>query len=171
MKKRIFIVFALIAIFNLVIAAEKSFKTQTYQDVKLKELKISPEKYKNKKTTFEGIYLGLKPIFPQIIERNSKSAKKYFLLQVQSIPLPILTKKSGKLKDLIPTLKTPIYVKLYGKIREFRLKTKKGRGFSYYFELDHIQELDKKVEKKSIDEKIQKLIEQKIRKKSRKKRW
>ncbi len=171
MKSKIILALVVATLVNIASGkSSKEFDTKPYADVELNILKITLDDYKNKKIAFEGLYSGLLLAFPQVLVKNGKSDKKYFALNMQPLNLPVIVKKSGDFKDTIPKIQKNKYVKVYGKVREFRQKNKKGRVISYYLELDHIVVLDKKVPPKTLDEKINKLIDKKARKKIKNRR-
>jgi len=122
--------------------AAPAFKAEQYTEVEIKALQTQPEEYKNKKICYTSRYGKAMVTFPSYAERNGIKAGKYFWLLIQPATLPVVAKKNDDMNALIMALKSGAKVKVYGKVRKFKVPPNAKMLPRYYLDLAHIDILE-----------------------------
>jgi hypothetical protein len=139
--KRSIIALAMIVATLSVYAASK-VKHDQYKVLELEIVKSQPEEFKNKKVCYESTYSQYMTVFPAYAEKNSIKPGKHYWLVIQPNNLPVIVKKTDEMNELIPKIKRGTKVKVYGKIKKFRVTAKHAMLPTYYLELADIQILE-----------------------------
>ncbi len=129
--------------------ATPPFKADQYKDVELKVLRMQPEKFKNKKICYESRFKKVMTTFPTYAERNGFKAGKYYWFVIAPLDLPVVARKTDEMNALAVALESGASVKVYGKIRKFKLEPKAAMLPHYYLELIHLEVLSEPEKKNS----------------------
>ncbi len=116
-----------------------------YETVDYALVMASPEKYKNKKIAYEGVYLGYTTTFPRYMEDSGIKSTDYIGIGLTNLKVPAIAKKS-RYKDLdvlIAPLPRQSKLKFYGKIKKFRHEPDATVMPRYYLELVHAEVIEK----------------------------
>lgn len=150
-------------------------KAPEYEEIEFDALKIAPEKYKNKTVTFTETYNRYSATFPNYMERSGFKSEKYILIDIGEVKVPSIAKKDDAMTGFIATLEERSKVKVYGKIRKFRVMP--GRGDiglapEYYVEVEKIELIEGPTKERGgprdeeLREKIEKFKEKEALKKA-----
>ena len=134
---------------SMVLCSAPKVKHEQYKEVDLKIIKSQPEEYRNKKVCYTSTYDKYMTTFPNYAAKNGFKAGKYYWLLIQPMSLPVVAKKTKDMNELILLLKSRCTVKVYGKIKKFRIPPQMSMLPSYYLELADIQVIE---EPKETDE-------------------
>ena len=120
--------------------AKPNPKTQGYETLEFKVLRAMPEEYKNKKVAYEGVYFGFAITFLPYMEKSGFEASKYFGIGVGDLSLPVMAKKNDDFNELIgKVLEKGATVKVYGKVKKYRVEPEITTFPHYYLELDYVE--------------------------------
>lgn len=120
-----------------------------YSGPKLNEDLYKEISSRNKRVCYVTTYIKYMTTFPPYAAKNGFKAGKHYWLLIQPVSLPVITKKTDEMNELIPNLKKGTKVKVFGKIKKFRVSAKNTMLPSYYLDLDEIQIIEEP--KKDID--------------------
>jgi hypothetical protein len=109
-----------------------------YQEVELLTLRATPEKFKNKRIRTSTRYQSFRITFPEYMEKSGFKGDKHYLIQIIPRSLPVIAEKDDETTELIAPLKKGTIVVAYGKVREFRSKSKHMLP-EYFLELEHLE--------------------------------
>ena len=112
-----------------------------FKEISVKVLQSQPESYKNKKVCYVTTYQKFMTTFPAYAARNGFKEGKYYWLLIQPLNLPVIAKKTKDMNSIVPLLKARSKVKVYGKIKKFKVRPKISMLPSYYLELIDIEVL------------------------------
>ena len=115
-----------------------------YQDVDLVTLRATPEKFNNKRIRIITYYKGFLISFPEYMERTGFKADKHYLIRIVPNNLPVMTKKTDAMNELIPGLAKGKVITVYGKLKDFGYSPK-FLAPEYYLDLEHIEVMEKPV--------------------------
>ena len=109
-----------------------------YKELELNVLKSQPEEYKNKKVCYTSTYEKYMTTFPSYAVRNGFKVGRYIWLLISPINIPVVSKKTKEMNELITSLKRGSKVKVYGRIKKFRQAPYNSMLPRYYLDLDNI---------------------------------
>ena len=148
MKKTVLILSGFLMITQCIYSAPE-LKPDQYTEVELEVLKSQPEKYRNKKVCYESIYDKYMTTFPPYADKNGFKAGKYYWFLITPLNLPVITKKTDAMNDLVLVMKKRSKVKVYGKVKKFRIAPQQSMMPAYYLELVDIKILEEPKEKET----------------------
>jgi hypothetical protein len=117
-------------------AADDS-KLSGYEEVDYKLVQVSPEKYKNKRITYTGRFLGFTNTAPDYMVESGIDHNKYFLIGLDNLKVLAIAKKSRNkdLDELLAGLKPGATLQVYGRIKKFRVEPRHALQSAYYLEV------------------------------------
>ena len=137
MKK--FIVIIAVVFGAIVVYSSPEIKHDQYKELDLNIIKSQPEEYYNKKVCYTSIYDKYMTTFPNYAEKNGFKAGKFYWLIINPVTFPVIAKKTKEMNEVILLLKSRCTVKVYGKIKKFRIPPQASMLPRYYLELADIQ--------------------------------
>ncbi|RMD78591.1 MAG: hypothetical protein D6820_09720 [Lentisphaerae bacterium] len=118
--------------------AKPAHNASRYKLVKYSMLKAQKKEYKNDRVQYEAVYLGFNDNFPEYVERSGFRSSRYYYLLAGDLSIPIIVKRSDDIASLLANLKKGSRVRVYGKLRKFKVSPKHPMFPEYYVELEHI---------------------------------
>jgi hypothetical protein len=107
-------------------------------DVRYEQLRVHPADYKNKDVAYEAAFVNVTPNLPKYVAQSGFDPDHYFMLNIGSIHVPVLARRSEDLTMVVSKLKAGDIVRVEGRVREFRDAPEKMAGSPYYLDLDQL---------------------------------
>jgi hypothetical protein len=107
-------------------------------DVRYEQLRVSPADYKNKDVAYEAAFVNVAPNLPKYVAQSGFDPDHYFMLNIGSIHLPVMARRSEDLTAIVSKLKAGDIVRVEGRVREFRDAPERMAGAPYYLDLDQL---------------------------------
>lgn len=120
--------------------------TADYNEIEFKVLTITPEKYDKKKVIYSETFTRYSTTFPEYMERSGLSSKKNLLLSIGDSRVPSVCKKTDTMVTFVSKLERGSTVKVYGKVRKFRVDKRTPKGGmapEYYVEVEKLELVEK----------------------------
>ena len=130
-------IYAMLLLSALVV--HTAFAEDQYTEVSYKELKVSPETYKNKRVVYSAPFLNVSATFFPYMEKSGFKPTKYLWIIAGSHALPAMAKKSETISQFIANLKRGKQITIYGKIKKFRVKPKYTIHPHYYVLVENME--------------------------------
>ena len=117
---------------------------QDYEDVKLAAVELAPKDFTSRSVTYEAVYLNFSSTIPTYMQWNNIMPDKYLILSIgDAAKLPVVIRVSDEVKTLVSGFKKGDTVRVYGKVKEFSVKSPHAMAPSYYLEADKLEKIDK----------------------------
>ena len=107
-------------------------------DVRYEQLRVSPADYKNKDVAYEAAFVNVAPNLPKYVAQSGFDPDHYFMLNIGSIHLPVMARRSEDLTAIVSKLKAGDIVRVEGRVREFRDAPERMARAPYYLDLDQL---------------------------------
>lgn len=108
-------------------------------EVSYGELSLAPEAHYNKDVVYEEKYLSSSANFPKYVEDSGLRSKKYILLTVGNMKLPVFIRKTDEMTKFVAGLKRGVTVKILGKVKKFKRKPQVNVMPHYYVLVEDIE--------------------------------
>ena len=122
----------------LVLAAPFAL-ARNYREVDFRTLRVEPESYRNHYVTYEAAYFGFSITFLPYMEQSGFKPDKHIIVLVGRLSLPVITKKTDEIKELLKGIKNGTMVRVYGKVRQFKARPLQTLYPGYYVELRELK--------------------------------
>ena len=93
-----------------------------YRETTVQKLKATPEKYRNRKVTYTGRFVGFTTTFFPYMEASGFKADRAYGLIVGHASVPVIAPKDAEFKALMSEIKPGVNVRVRGRLKRFSKK-------------------------------------------------